>query len=634
MVNTHITRGAIAGTVAGLTLSGCGLVNTGPDPTPDAQALATALSATDLSPVPLAPVPQAGNAQADLTEIVRGMDGIKPSVTSTGVKKTGNSATANLSYAWALPSGRWEYAATAPITWQDKRWVTTWSPTVVHPQLSADTRLVYRNTQATRGRILGNNSVPLAEDRQVLRLGIDKSKVDAATAEASARKLAALVKIDAGKYAERVKSSAAQAFVEAITYRINDEPANYRSIPGAATIDDTRVLPLDRDFAPEIIGRVEQATTEEITEAKGALLPGDDTGQSGLQKRYDEQLRGKPAGTVVTAPRTTSSTPAATPAGSPAPTPTPAATTLFDVPAAAGTDVSITLDVDLQKKAESVLAGVTPAAGLVAIQPSSGKVLAAANSPGSNGNPDATFGRYAPGSTFKVVTALALLRTGMTPDTMLPCTDTVTVDGRSFKNYSDFPTGKIGQLSLEQSLAYSCNTALISQHAKITPQNLREAAASLALGPDYDAGFSSFFGSVPDPANQTGLAESLIGQGKVEASPMAMAAVAASVQAGRTVQPHLVTAKQPPAAATPLTAAEGAALQRMMAAVVRQGTGQTLSGVAEGAKTGTAEYGTTTPPRTRAWMIAYRGDLAVAVLVADGESGSQTAAPLIRSFLS
>jgi cell division protein FtsI/penicillin-binding protein 2 len=51
------------------------------------------------------------------------------------------------------------------------------------------------------------------------------------------------------------------------------------------------------------------------------------------------------------------------------------------------------------------------------------------------------------------------------------------------------------------------------------------------------------------------------------------------------------------------------------------------------AKTGTAEYGTDTPPRTHAWMIATQGDLAVAVFVADGESGSQTAGPLLEKFL-
>ena len=51
------------------------------------------------------------------------------------------------------------------------------------------------------------------------------------------------------------------------------------------------------------------------------------------------------------------------------------------------------------------------------------------------------------------------------------------------------------------------------------------------------------------------------------------------------------------------------------------------------AKTGTAEYGTSDPHPTHAWMIGAQGDLAVAVFVADGDSGSKTAGPLLKAFL-
>jgi cell division protein FtsI/penicillin-binding protein 2 len=51
------------------------------------------------------------------------------------------------------------------------------------------------------------------------------------------------------------------------------------------------------------------------------------------------------------------------------------------------------------------------------------------------------------------------------------------------------------------------------------------------------------------------------------------------------------------------------------------------------AKTSTAEYGTSKPLKTHAWMIAAQGDLAIAVFVNDGKSGSSTAGPLLRRFL-
>ncbi len=71
-----------------------------------------------------------------------------------------------------------------------------------------------------------------------------------------------------------------------------------------------------------------------------------------------------------------------------------------------------------------------------------------------------------------------------------------------------------------------------------------------------------------------------------------------------------------------------------MGAVVTEGSGRVLADVGVTlAKTGTAEYGRQTPPKTHAWMVAGKGDLAVMAYVEDGVSGSQTAAPLIKAFL-
>jgi cell division protein FtsI/penicillin-binding protein 2 len=88
-----------------------------------------------------------------------------------------------------------------------------------------------------------------------------------------------------------------------------------------------------------------------------------------------------------------------------------------------------------------------------------------------------------------------------------------------------------------------------------------------------------------------------------------------------------------------LTADEARSLQTMMRAVVSDGSGTLLRSLQPPpviAKTGTAEYGTTkdTPTLpTHAWMIAAQGDLAVAVFVATGESGSHTAGPILEAFL-
>jgi len=86
----------------------------------------------------------------------------------------------------------------------------------------------------------------------------------------------------------------------------------------------------------------------------------------------------------------------------------------------------------------------------------------------------------------------------------------------------------------------------------------------------------------------------------------------------------------------PLTGHEARQLQQLMAAVVAYGTGTVLGDLPGGrvlAKTGTAEFGTSPPLPTHAWMIASQGDLAVAVFVDVGESGSHTAGPILEEFL-
>ena len=117
---------------------------------------------------------------------------------------------------------------------------------------------------------------------------------------------------------------------------------------------------------------------------------------------------------------------------------------------------------------------------------------------------------------------------------------------------------------------------------------------------------------------------------------MAMASVVASVAAGRSVLPHLIAGQEPNSKAQALTSDEAADLRSMMRSVVTDGSGRVLpaeDGPPIIAKTGTAEYGTSKPLKTHAWMIAAQGDLAVAVFVNDGKSGSKTAGPLLAKFL-
>ena len=221
-----------------------------------------------------------------------------------------------------------------------------------------------------------------------------------------------------------------------------------------------------------------------MKKSDGAVQPGDEVGLSGLQARYDDQLGGTP-GVVVSA------------------TGGEDERELFSSDEANGEPLRTTLVPRLQTEAEAALVGVEPASALVALRPSTGDILAAASGAGSDGYNTATFGQYAPGSTLKVVTALALLRAGLKPTDRVPCTPTLVVDGKTFKNYDDYPPS-----GARRHPAPHGGGQLVQHRADLAARQARaddlaEAAAALGLGVDHDLGFPAYFGQVPTPASET-----------------------------------------------------------------------------------------------------------------------------------
>ncbi len=580
-------------------------------------------------------------AQADLADILRGMDGFLPVVTAGEVSYGDQLATVPLQYSWTFPSGEWSYDAVAHFRVKDDHWVLQWEPNLFHPELTSESRLVHTRTAATRGRILGKGGTVLMETMPVLRLGLDKTKVDKDKWAKSATRLAQFLDIDVDRFVKRVADAGDQAFVEGSVVREarTEIDPKFADIEGAVILDAERVLATHPGVASELLGTAGEATAELIDKSDGRIQAGDMVGLSGLQQRYDEQLSGQPGAIVTLVPRlpvVIEAEPSDEPSGSPAPTPTPSGERkeLVKIEPTKGKDLELSLDIKLQARAEKIIAKSKSPAAMAVVDPSTGAIRVLAVSDSAKGQTLANTGRYAPGSTFKVVTALALLRTGMKPSSYVDCPATTVVDGRVIKNYSDFPADRVGRMRLLEAVALSCNTAFVNERDRLSAKALREAAASLGMGVDHDAGFPVFYGDIPDPKNIVGLAEASFGQGTVQASPLAMAGVAASVSAGRTTVPFLVEATKPKQKGKSLTKQEARDLRTLMHAVVTAGSGRSLNGLVDGAKTGTAEYGTDDPPKTHAWMIAYNDDLSIAMMVTDGASGSGSAGPYIKELLS
>ncbi|HHU39642.1 MAG TPA: penicillin-binding protein [Propionibacterium sp.] len=562
-------------------------------------------------------------AAVDLEQVFTGMGALRPTVARATelVPREPGVVTTTLDWSWTIHEGKaaWEYSTPLELMRDGEDWRARLTPATIAPDLGEGESLRATRLAPTRGSILGQGGEPLATNTPAWRLGIDKTLTDVDTAADSAGKLATELGLDAEAFADRVRRSGPRAFVEARILR-QHVPEDQELVArterwiGVRAVPTTFPLGRTSSFARPLLGVVGDATAEQVEKSGGTIRPGDLVGRGGLQEARNHVLAGT-TGFVVSIVDADGR-----------------AREAFRVEALDGAHVLTTIDVGLQVEAERILAEVGPASALVAIRPSDGAVLAAASGPGSDGLSTATLGQYAPGSTFKTVSALALLRAGEGADAPVECSDGVVVDGYRFDNWEGYPSSALGTVPLHTALAHSCNSAFINERDRLTHADVADAAGALGLTAEPNLVVGGFLGAVPEGDTEVEHAASLIGQGKVLASPLGMATVMASVVAGHAVSPVLVD--EPGAAAepaSPLTEAEASALRSLLANNPVEGGYGALTGL-DGvlAKTGTATYA---PGQYHAWLMAARGDLAVAAFVADGSSGGRDAAPLAAALL-
>lgn len=627
------------------------------DGTSTADALAVALTSHTVGDVNF-DVP-AAEVQKELTELSASIDPVWPTVSVAGVEiADDDTARVSLDYSWDIPTleNPWTYSTVADMTRDGKAWTITWAPEIVEPKLAAGDRLKLTTTRGKRADILAADGEAIVKERPVKIVGINKDGLSDAEAESGAKALAEAVAIDPGAYAAKVKAYGPVAFVDAITLRAEDfaalDTAKIDAVEGILVTSATQPLAPSRTFAQAILGSVHEATAEDIEKSDGDVVAGQVVGSGGLQASFDTQLAGTPGITIstvaATEPTPTESTPAdSTPtasaaiddAGTSTEAGVPPPKVLFSVDPLDGNDVKTTLQPGLQSAAEDALAEVKTPSSIVVMRPSTGAIVASANGPDSASYNTAFLGQYAPGSTFKIATSLGLLRQGMSPSSTVNCTPEYIADGKKFLNAPGYAAEATGEISLTSAVAHSCNTAFVSQFESLSQEKLADAAGALGIGMANDLGLGAFTGIVPRDSAGTEHAASMIGQGKVLLSPLAMATMMSSVVKGAAVVPILVDGHDggaKPAEGAALTTKESGELRTMMRAVVTDGyldmLGE-LPGPEAIGKTGTAEYGSDVPPRTHSWVIAAQGDIAVAVFVEDGDLGAITGGPLAKTIL-
>jgi cell division protein FtsI/penicillin-binding protein 2 len=511
--------------------------------------------------------------------------------------------------------GVWSYPGTLQLARTAGKWLVQWSPAALHPDLAPGQTFDRTRSWPARAPILGADGSPLVTAGDVVLVGLEPDRitdralvdavlkqhlgVDPATTTAALR--APGVKPDHFVQVARVRADGFAALRPVL------EP-----VPGIFFQRTTARLAVSENFAAHVLGRFDEVTAERLTELGEPYAVGDNVGLSGLEGNFERQLAGAPSGEVRTVD-----------AGG------ATVRTLFRFPGTPPQPVRTTLDRRTQEAAEAALAGVTAPAAIVAVDAATGDVRAVVSRPLDQPFNRALAGQYPPASTFKVVTTAALLAGGTRPETPVACPAEATVGGQTFRN---FEGGSLGGTTFRSAFAQSCNTAFVTLSANLADAAMAAAATSFGFGAKYDLGVPTAGAAFPNPKDAAEKASEAIGQGRVEASPVHMATVAAAVASGSWRAPRLLS-DTPASAPVALDPQVAATLKDLTAEVVRTGTGTraAVSGQQVAGKTGTAE--TTDPAKTHAWFIGYRGSLAFSVLVEGGGVGGQVAAPLAARFL-
>ncbi len=384
------------------------------------------------------------------------------------------------------------------------------------------------------------------------------------------------------------------------------------------------------DVASSIVGELGAPSAERLAELRELGYPERvSIGSSGLERVFESRVAGRPGGELRAGKRVLAST-----------LPRPA------------TAARSSIDADVQRAA--VAAKGARLGGVAVVRPRTGEILALAGL--------AFSGLQPPGSTFKIVTLTSVLEADLAgPNSQYPVETMTEIEGVELENANGESCGG----SLRASFAHSCNSVFAPLGVRLGGERLVQTAER--FGFNTDPGIPGAATSTIPPASEIGdnlaVGSSAIGQGRVQATALQMAWVAATI-AGRGKRPRLTLQRGlPPRRTQVIEPRIARVVGRLMEAVVTEGTGTAaqITGVRVAGKTGTAELKDTSTPDceppdppdpeatpcppvepddptdTDAWFAAYApaGEprVAVGVLLVASGAGAETAAPAAKQAL-
>ena len=509
---------------------------------------------------------------------------------------------------------QWSYLGTFGLTLVNGNWVIDWAPSLINPRLSAGDRLAVVTSFAPRAAVADMNGEPLVAAAADYRIGVYPGRLKHPVATAAG--FSAATGLDPQQVLGQIQAAPPSDFLSLLTL----DPAGFSALwPKLSTVpgltEQRRTERLFDSTAQEVVGEVGTEDSSVLRDEGAAYVPGMTVGLAGLEQTYQDELIGTPTTSVVVVNAAGHGI----------------ATLWTSTGGHAGTPLRTTLNSQQQAAAASALARQSSSAEIVAVDTRTGaiRVLASRNAPGSVKLPKggALSAQVEPGMAFSIVSAAALLSTGITADHPLPCEPVADVGGETFTYQPATPS----TATLATDFADGCGTAFANMSRTLTAQQLTSTERGFGIGARWKLPLSTFSGTAPAVSGEAQVAAQATGTGGVLMSPLGMATVAAEVAAGTGHSPVILAADPATTWQAPLTVAELSQLRQLMRLAVTSGSAHAadLSGTPVFGQAGVVQSG---QHSYLSWFVGYRGNLAVTVLET-GATAGQAAAALAGTFL-
>ena len=537
------------------------------------------------------------------------------------IDQHGSTAVAHFAASVNLGEGghQWTYSGQFALRKLGSDWKVEWAPSVINPSLGAGERLAVLTAVPPRASVQDSAGRPLEVPSAVYQVGVwPRALPDPAE---TADDFAEVTQLNSAQVLGQIQAASPGQFLTLLSL----DPDDYAQMsPKLARVPGLVVHRVSQRLfsseASEVVGTVGSENSNLLRDEGASYQPGTTIGLTGLQAAYQRLLAGSPTTEVV----------AENASGA-------QVAVLQQWRGKAGQPVQTTINAQVQAAALNAMGAAPDAsAEIVAVQASTGKLLAVAGQSAPGGLPSdvALNARLSPGTAFTIVSTAALLGAGFSARTEIPCTSVANVGGQLFSD-QQLASSLGADTSFSTDFAQGCGTAFAGLSRRLTSSALKSTVTGFGIGAKWQLPLPAFSGSVPAATSDGQLAGETIGQG-VQLSPLGMALIAGEVASGTWHSPVLVT--NPPdgsaSSRVPLDASGLTSLRALMRAAVTSGSahGADVPGPPVYGQTALVEAGSGRSTQWQSWFVGYRGDVAFAVLES-GPSAQLSASLLAGQFL-